>query len=530
MKSKRTRMLNGIIVLMLLALSGYTCGCRSNSYKLPAISVSMEIDPSQVIGELEERYIGFSFDTAQITGAKWWSTEDGNTPATMPDLENAKLRRLASYLAPSMLRIGGTDCDGYYFCPVEGDCQLPSAFQGVWRNPDDRQPATMTREKIRRIADFAEAIGAQIMFCINAGPGPRDPKTGAWLPDNARQLIEYARSLPNGDLFRVWELGNEVNSLSFIAKMPQPLTPELYASDLRTFRVLLDEIHPQGRIASPGDYFYPQADIGGFTAALAPLASGVIDILNWHLYATQSARCGNSAITSPYPASLQNLFNEKAIALHRKNAQYVLAAANGLPVWMGESSSAQCGGQKGVSDTLADALWQADWFGLMAEEGTRLIVRQTLSGSDYGITDPGTYDPRPTLLTLAMFRRTVEKRMLKQSADRSVIKAHAWCAAGLKGDVTAVLINPTKEPVAVDISLAGQPIVSAKRTILGADGEIGATRAKLDGLPAGPDGLLPETPGLPVPVKNGSIVVVIKSYSVAFVVLSPSIPIPNCLQ
>lgn len=49
------------------------------------------------------------------------------------------------------------------------------------------------------------------MFGINFGLGPRDPETGLWTPDNAKLLIEYAYSLPNGKLFKIWEAGNEMD-------------------------------------------------------------------------------------------------------------------------------------------------------------------------------------------------------------------------------------------------------------------------------------------------------------------------------
>ena len=110
-------------------------------------------------------------------------------PEAFPDLESAKLRRLVSYLAPSRLRIGGTDADAAYFCPEEGGCELPPQYGDAFRSKDSERPGVLTHEDIRRGADFAEAVGARVMFCVNAGPGPRDPQTGRWTPDNARALI-----------------------------------------------------------------------------------------------------------------------------------------------------------------------------------------------------------------------------------------------------------------------------------------------------------------------------------------------------
>ncbi len=34
---------------------------------------------------------------------------------------------------------------------------------------------------------------------------------------------------------------------------------------------------------------------------------------------------------------------------------------------LGETASAQCGGEPGVSDTMSDALWYADWIGYLTK-------------------------------------------------------------------------------------------------------------------------------------------------------------------
>lgn len=92
------------------------------------VRVSITIDPSEEACILDERYIGYAFDTAQFTGGKWWVIgQIERAEAETPDLENPKLRRLVSYLAPSIMRIGGTDCDGAYFYPSEDNCELPDS-------------------------------------------------------------------------------------------------------------------------------------------------------------------------------------------------------------------------------------------------------------------------------------------------------------------------------------------------------------------------------------------------------------------
>lgn len=523
-----------MILCLALSLQGPP-GCSSSDDGRPSAQpppptempdgkrVEVTIDPGEAAGELEDRYLGFALDTAQITGGYWWSSSElaPPEPEVTPDLESPKLRRLAAYLAPSRMRIGGTDCDGYYFCPEEGECELPPAYQDPFRDRESHIPTTMTHEDVRRVANFAEAAGARIMFCINVGPGPRDPVSGAWTPDNGRQLIRFAKSLPNGSRFDLWEPGNEVNLLTFHFNTPTLVTPDVFAADVEAFADLLDAEAPGDGVAAPGSYFLPFHPLGDlmFTSRLLGRVRGRIDWLTWHLYATQSERC--DAALAPDPASRENLFREDLEAGHRGYARYAYEAAAGLPVMNGESASAQCGGQEGVSDTLLDALWFADWIGILAEEGSRAVVRQTLVGSDYGMLDPDTYDPRPAFLAYVMYRRTVEGLRLRTDVDRSEVKAHGFCAAGLDGGVAAVLVNPTEEALAVGLELEGTGVVAARQWTVGANGDLTATRATINGLAAADDGTIPEPPGARVYLEDGKAYARLDPNALVFVVMEP---------
>ena len=526
-------------LVFLLACSAFLMGCPDSETKEAASSqaqpttmpqglrVPVAISLSESDGSLDERYLGFAFDTAQFTGGYWWRQgSDERQPEETPDLESPKLRKLASYLAPSRMRVGGTDCDGAYFCPEEGDCVLPGPYAEAFRDDEDRLETFFTHEDIRRAADFAEAVGAKIMFCINMGSGPRDPQTGLWTPDNARLLIQYAKSLPNRDVFEIWEPGNEVNFLSLHFYTPTLVTPWVFAQDLAAFRNLVNEEAPGSPVASPGCYFLPFSSLGDlrFTHDLARLALDRIDIVTWHLYATQSDRC----FTVPYPSTKENLFKKSIVNTHRNFARYVRSAARGKPVMNGESASCQCGGQAGVSDTMLDALWYADWIGLMAEEGTSAVVRQTLVGSEYGMLDPETFDPRPTFLANVLYRRTVEGFHLKTEADRSRIKAHGFCAAGRSGSVTAVLSNPSEDELAVELTLTGADVIHARQWTLDSGGDVTAHRATIEGLHPGADGSIPNPAGTQVHLDQGKAYAEVEPNAVVFVELTPDQPAPPC--
>ena len=251
-----------------------------------------------------------------------------------------------------------------------------------------------------------------------------------------------------------------------------------------------------------------------------------LDSLSFHLYATQSSSC---AVQIDMP-DRQTLFDEEVNQQHRGHVRLMWEAAGDLPVWNTESASAQCGGEPGVSDTLLDGLWYADWLGLMAEEGTSLLVRHSLIGADYSLIDPHTLEPRPTFLALALHRRTVTGSRLHTETDRTRIKAHGYCAAGRPGDVTVVLVNPGLEHQTVDLHLPGAVIRAAEQRTLSAPEGFTATRALINGEPAGADGSMPDPPAGAVMLRGDRARVEVGSAELVVVTLTPDPPSSVCLD
>ncbi len=66
------------------------------------------------------------------------------------------------------------------------------------------------------------------------------------------------------------------------------------------------------------------------------------------------------------------------------------------PVWYGEAGSASCGGQQGYSDRFEATFWYLNALGELARLGLQVFVRQTLSGSDYGLSMTRRSRPIPT--------------------------------------------------------------------------------------------------------------------------------------
>lgn len=519
-------LLRGAAATLLLGAVVF-CGCDPEPEPGPE-SVPVTVDPASPRGALRPRFLGFAFDTAQLSGGMWWEVgTDGRVVASLPDLEDPGLRARVRTLGPSVLRVGGTDCDAAYFCPEPGPCDLPPEYQETFSDREHRREGVITQEDVARVAAFAEAVDAEILFCVNFGPGPRDA-SGIWQPENARELIRFARSLPQGERFALWEPGNEINGALFNFEMGYSIDPPRFAEDLLVFRALVDEEAPGALVAAPGSYISPWGEFQDFTADLMEILDGSdlapLDAVSWHLYATQSTTCP-IVIDEAVPAAL---FDETLNEQHRGFARRVRAAAGRLPVWNTESASAQCGGQKGLSDTLADALWWLDWVGLMAEEGTSLVIRHALVGADYGLLEPD-LTPRPTLLAMALQRRHLTGFRFETAADRGRLKAHAFCAEEPAGGLAVVLVNPGDEPQEADINVLGAEVRSAQAWLLAGDAGLASRQAMVNGEGIGVDGVVPAPPGVSVALRAGRARPRLSPASAAVVVLELDPPAASCL-
>jgi hypothetical protein len=183
--------------------------------------------------------------------------------------------------------------------------------------------------------------------------------------------------------------------------------------------------------AAPSSAYWPVA------GELLPLygdfmskgGGGPIDIVTWHYYPQQSRRC----LLATRRASPDRMFERSTLDEIDKWAARVELVrdtyAKGKPVWLGETGNAQCGGEPGVSDAFVSGFWWLDELGRVARRGQQVLVRQTLSGSNYGLIDDETLTPRPDYWTAVLWRRLVGERVLDASPGPDpLLRVYAHCA------------------------------------------------------------------------------------------------------
>jgi heparanase 1 len=407
--------------------------------ELDVLAVAVAGD--EVVAEVSERYLSFAIDVAQVVGGVFWSpgggVEGGVGTTRVPpyDFTSSRVRVLAGALAPTMMRIGGSEADRIYYDLSDDPGEAPEGFEEV-----------LTRAQWDGMADFARELDIELFFTLNAGPGWRAEPGGPWDPEGVRELITYAEG--RGDPVVVWELGNEINAFPAIHGLEGRVTAAQYVEDVRAARGLLDELGVDGWLAGPSSAFWPRAgEINPIYEDFMELGGGAsLDLITWHYYPQQSTRCP-AASRRAIPETMLNVINLNEAA---QWAEQVEAArdlhAPGTPVWLGESGHAQCGGQPGVSDTYASGFWWLDQLGLLARRRQGVLIRQTLSGSDYGMLDDVTLEPRPDYWTALLWRRLMGTKVLDAtSAESGRMRAWSHCMRGVPGGVAVAWIHLDRE-------------------------------------------------------------------------------------
>jgi len=407
----------------------------------PPVPVAVEADLAAPISETDPRYLSVALDTASVLGGAFWSkggaaasvSGDRDVPAL--DLASPTLIERARALAPAYLRIGGTAADTVDY-QLDAERPLPKGDK-----------LRLTRERWEQIADFSRALDFPLLFTLNAGPATRDAK-GAWTSANAAPLVAA------GAPVAVWELGNEINAFPLMHGLTHGVSGEQLGADIRAARAVLDGAGSRARLAAPACAYWPVlGEVHGVLQDALRHGGDALQIVTWHYYPQQSRRCP-AAVRRAGPEVLLDPDHLDELARWAKVVRTARdASAPKAELWLGETGNAQCGGEPGVSDAFAGSLWWIDELGLAAATGHRVVVRQSLVGSDYGLLDPETLEPRPDYWASLLWKRAMGTRVLRTRSGSRMVRAYAHCAAsGPPGAVALALVNLDRDaPAAVSV-------------------------------------------------------------------------------
>jgi hypothetical protein len=276
------------------------------------------LDPHKQLGVVSESLYGFSYETAQLLDPRFFSAD------------NHALIALFRQLGPhGVLRIGGNTSDFTLWEPYRPDAPWPVLRD--WRGKPV-PPLTLKPESLPPLAAFLRATGWKLIFGVNLKID---------LPEMAVELARAVRTAAGDDLLAV-QVGNEPNNYF--------KTYAEYEDSWRRTAHALRQAMPDLPIAGP--------DTGANTDwvlnfAREPAAHPAF--LSRHYYRGGAPHGSISELLAP-----DKDFYAEVEGIHAQSA---------LPFRLTEANSYYMGGQLGVSNTLAAALWGGDFMLAMASRG-----------------------------------------------------------------------------------------------------------------------------------------------------------------
>jgi len=199
------------------------------------------------------------------------------------------------------------------------------------------------------------------------------------------------------------------------------------------------------------------------------------------------------AQASPFFPRIPSLLSERSSAVLAARLRGAIAFAHnaGVPLRVSEINSVSCGGNAGVADSFATALWAPDvLFELMRAkvDGVNWHIRRELINAPFRLL-PGAIEPLPELYGLALFAQMLgpEPRRAEASVSASAgLHVKVWAVTSRNG-LSVLLIN--KGPRAARASLCcGTARETAHLERLLAPSITARSGVTLGGRSIGPDG------------------------------------------
>jgi len=257
----RNRYYVGFFASTLLVMLG-TAACSRG----PGAASSGSVVPETMrrIGTVDDRFQSYNIEMVEVIGGKFWKSykdidaipkgqasakASGSNPAGMDpnlyqqrppiDLTNSRLRKLATALGPTFMRVSGTWANTTYFHDSDQPAPRtpPRGFNGV-----------LTRQQWKGVVDFAGAVDAKLVTSFATSPGARDA-SGLWTPTQARELLAYTKSI--GGAIAAAEYMNEP-TYAAMGGAPVGYDAAAYARDVGVFVPFMKKNSPDTIILGPG--------------------------------------------------------------------------------------------------------------------------------------------------------------------------------------------------------------------------------------------------------------------------------------
>ena len=306
-----------LFVAVSVAAGGVSCGTGAEARRA---AVVLTVDTAHPGATLPSDFLGLSFE-ASVLSSPDFDPATSALPAFLRDLGIGRLR------------FGGNSLDRVAAWTPGAADTLPS-----WAR------SRVTATDLARLGALASATGWTIDLGVNLGH-----------PDRVAAASEVAAAvhLIGAGLGTV-QIGNEPELLGDLSSARGSSD---YVATVAAYRATIAAAAPSARLSGPDT-----AGPAGLAAYAADEGAGLA-LLTQHFYPL--TRCGGARPTIAELLSPATRAAEERLAA----AATTVGSAFHEPVRIDETNSASCGGQDGVSNTFASALWIVEYLVTLAEGG-----------------------------------------------------------------------------------------------------------------------------------------------------------------
>jgi hypothetical protein len=301
------------------------------SFGQPGATTKLEIDATKTGPTIPRDFTGLSYESAQLANPEFFAPG------------NKELIALFRALSPSgNLRLGGGSSEYTTYSDADPVGSPPFEVFGPDTSKTVKHGTVTTALALRNLREFLDATGWSCLYGLNLGQGTKE--------NAAAEAAAAFRIL--GPRLIAFQIANEPDSFRNRYR-PATWGPADYMREWNDFHDTIVATAPDAKFAGP-DISNKLPFLTVF-ANEAPRHKDVI-LMTAHYYAmgpagSQGATLDQLAEAVPKQATMHEA-GFAAVAQAMKLAR--------LPFRMSEGNSCWNGGQPGVSDTLASALWCAD--------------------------------------------------------------------------------------------------------------------------------------------------------------------------
>jgi len=383
------------------------------------ISGTLTVDESTTLATIPQDFIGLSYESAQLANSAFFSAENTALIALFRELTDQ-----------GVLRLGGGTSEFTAFTTEESPASAPFDAVGPDTSKNIKSDTPITPKSLRNLRAFLDATGWRCLYGLNLGRSP---------VARAAEEAFHAQSILGPRLI-AFQLGNEPDAWRNRYR-PATWSYADYWKEWSATHAAVVACVPQAKFAGP-DVSNKMPYVIGFAEDVKHSAPDVV-LLTSHYYAMGPAGAPGMTIDkllSPDP----KLERDLAIAMSA-------AHGVGLPYRMSEGNSCWNGGQPGVSDTLASALWVADKMLDFASLGCAGV---NLHGGGNGFYTPiaGTlaqgFTRRPEYFGMELVKPFTSATLIRSTLDCANDRIRAYAARNAKSGLV-LIINKSDQPAAI---------------------------------------------------------------------------------